>query len=268
MYAALADAYDLTERERHVLERLGVEADDPETGTSQWAVDRFGREAETWAAFDTLSIKLDAVNQPVTLQNFGLWYWRSACPLPILEQPDVLLCPKCRRTMGPALFPFWPLENRCADCIREQAKSEVRLIKQQMAGEKLRELLAANNSTHAAVPHITELVGGLITKLGGTQGLIDSWGAMIKELAKIDTATARAEVLKHYRALANMVADCNKMQQEELSMLDNLDDEQLRDYIAGLLVRRLTHQQIKMILEDVADVPQQLMGRVEYDGKA
>ena len=263
MYLLLADTYNLNGDERILLSDLGLNGRDEDAGTVEWMSRVAG--GERFDTLDSLCQKLDAY--PEQLMDFGLWFANSQCPVPIPNVPAALACPPqpkgCRRTMASANFPFWPVDERCCDCIRDKTFGpQVPMVKQQMAAAKLREMLRAASAEHVNVPHISQVTGGLVTLLGGVNGLTKAWYAAIQAVSdKPDRQ------LTQFNAIARMIQACNEMSQQEESALDRMSDEQLEAYTYRLLMRRLSADQISKILGDSVNVPQSDIAKLEY-GKA
>jgi hypothetical protein len=263
-FETLADTYYLSAEEREVLAMIGRESDDEHAGKVQWAVDRMGMDFQD--PYLSLCAKLDAVNDHEKMQLYGIWYLTARCPVPIpLNAPDLLMCPTsptgCRRTMAIGMFPFWPVDMRCADCIKDKSAPERRREKVVMAGERLAELLKVSSSRAASVPKLNELIGTLVVKQGGVDAIAEGWHAAIEDAKDKGRP---GDLLKHYNQLATLVKNCQEIEQNEQSILDKLADSELRDYIVSLLLQRLSYQQIQAILQDAADLPQQELGRLEY----
>ena len=260
MYTLLADTYNLDADERKLLDELGVQGYCQSAGSDDWAREVAG--SDRWDTLDNLTRKLDADSQQ--LLDFALWFRTSTCHVPAAMKPDALACPPgprgCRRTMGIGCFPFWPVDDRCCDCIRDGAFGRSQpLIKQEMAASKLREILRAGSAEHVNVPHLSQLTGGIVTLLGGVEGLTRSWKEAIDEVKEKPELA-----LRQYNQIAKMIQSCNEMESSTQSAMDAMSDEQLRDHAFRLLMSRLTADQVQSILSGIAEVPQRDMGRLSY----
>jgi len=260
MYPLLADTYNLDDNERNLLSELGIYGYEEEAGTDEWArTVAGGSRLET---LDSLCSKLDADSQQ--LQDFAVWYRTGSCAVPLVGPPDALACPPppqgCRRTMGIGCFPFWPVDPRCCDCIRDGAFGpSLPRVKQEMAAVKLREILRASSAEHVNVPHISQVTGSLVTLLGGTDGFVKAWHRAIEAVED-----KPEQQLKQFNAISNMIKACNEMRREEESAIDQLSDDQLKAQVFRLLMERLSADQVKVILAGAADVPQSEVGRLNY----
>ena len=261
MYQMLADTYNLSAEEREMLNRLGVESEIAGAGSIQWVADTIGGEAID--TYNNLALKLDAYNQPEKMQSYAFWYRTGTSPVPVVQEPDVLICPPqpagCRRTMGRGMFPFWPVDERCSDCIRDSVMPNRQLSKVQAMGGKLRELLNMTGSQGANVPHLAQVIGELVALQGGPSGIAQGWNSALEELKEKGKPSS---IVTQYNRLASFIERCNTMRQEELCALNELNDEELREYIARILFTKLSQETIAEILQESASLPQSEMGKL------
>lgn len=256
MYELLADTYDLTKDERDVLSELGKYAGAEGAGTEQWVAKVIGGSA--FKTYETLSMKLGCENDAAKMEEFAFWYRTGNCPLVIVDVPENAMCPSvngCRRTMGIGMFPFWPTDLRCTDCIRDAVRPRKSLEKQRTMGKKLRDLLVMNQGENTAVPHMSHVIGGVCTNLGGTEAVVKEYAALLQ-----DEGIKPGARLKHYETFTKLIGVCNELERQQandrMSLLDKYDPEQLGQFIVGLLAKNATKEQTELILGSVEDIPQ------------
>lgn len=261
MYVLLADTYNLTADEQTLLDELGAAGYDEDCGTQNWAM-RVTR-LERVEVLDELCRKLNANYDE--LVDFALWYRTGICHTPSSGRDDLAMCPPppvgCRTTKSIGMFPFWPVDVRCCDCIRDSVQGKGQLVvKQEIAGAKLRLMLRSAGAEHASVPQISSIVGAMVTSAGGVDGLVAKWTEVIEDLRESDPKAAANQYLQ----LTRMIEACNQIQRDEQSILDKLKDEELKDYIVRLLMQRMSLEQIREILSEAKGLPQAEVGRLSY----
>ena len=261
MYVLLADTYNLTADEQQLLSELGAAGYDGDCGEQAWAMRVAGlQRVET---LDTLCRKLNADYAELT--DFALWFRTNLCHTPSAGSPDLAICPPpptgCRTTKSIGMFPFYPVDKRCCDCIRDsvQGKSDA-VVKQEISGKKLRSMLRSAGAEHVSVPQISSIVGAMVTSSGGVDGMVSKWTQVIEELRETDPKSAANQYLQ----LTRMIEACNQIQRDEQSILDKLKDEELKDYIVRLLMQRMSLEQIREMLSEAKDLPQAEVGRLSY----
>lgn len=270
MYEVLADAYNLTQKEREALDCIGRHAEEDFSGTDSWVGTTLGKEF-LFDEWESLAYKTASEGDPQKLTDLGAWYSRGTPPIFDPNLPRHIVCvepPGCGRTMAAGMFPFYgckerPIESRCTDCIRSTVRTPTtELQKQRIRGQQLREILKANGSQSMAVPHVSEVIGGLVVEMGGTDAIVREWKRLLIHGQIKDEAK-----LKRFEQLAKFIATCNEIERESQDALDRTDPEQVGRFIVGLLQKYATKTQADLILNTLSGVPQHEVALIE-DGQA
>jgi hypothetical protein len=179
------------------------------------------------------------------------WMGTGSSPVIVPNPPPVEICPDpplgCGRTFGLSNFPYYPVDNRCADCIQRVCSPHRTYQSQRKSAHVLTHMLSKASSEQVAVPNINRILGGLVALEGGAEGLTTKWHDALEELRFKSPGSTK--LLENYRYIAKLIMEVNKMDMDRYDT-DSMNDEELKDYVVKLVMDRMTRGEISALIDE------------------
>lgn len=148
----------------------------------------------------------------------------SPYPIPHLKEPARLECPQCKEWL-----PFTEFDSgtdpQCARCRNRAAERELAEVRAQQCRKLSTGLLEGAKGGPSKLARLETFLNELMVNAGGTKVFSQLWWEHF-QLA-MQQRPGSHSVLDHFRSIAKLVMDVNKLQHQE-SVAD-MTDQQLRD---------------------------------------
>lgn len=202
-------------------------------------------------AVDDLYTRL-AINEMRVLVMFAQWV--ESGQRPQFEEDgkhDIFTCPAerngCGETKRITAFPVWPIDHRCSECIKLNAMSARRYERRLRAEKALASMLEHLNAQWIELPHINNVIAGVINYFGGVEEYVKMWCEQI-ELAKKDKPGSKY-VLDALRDISRLLAQANDMNSDISKNIEELNEEETRKYIVNVVLRQLAIEGKEQLLD-------------------
>lgn len=208
-----------------------------------------------WASRNNANIKEDLqvkfnTNDLHRLIEFAGWLCTGEGPL-TTDRPRLKFCSPqpdgCGLAFGLDMFPFWPLDDRCALCIKRCVSPDPTHMKRVEAGRALQSMLNIAKRPDVMSPHISSVLGNIYALAGGPQGFANFvWDHIIALKEKDPAAFGLSKMLI---GLMNLTSVATKLDQETIN-LDDIDDAGLKRYLQDMLLKKLNKEEATRFIEE------------------
>ena len=257
-YPMLREAYQLTDEQCDYLARV-VDYNASERAVEFGWNTIYANDLDGLRISEDLRIKFNT-QDPEMMRKFGEWLVTGECPVTPTEMPKLKFCVSEPQGCGLAFaiyqVPFWPMDERCAACIKRCVAPEPTYHKRLEAGRALQAMMTITKRPDVMSPHISHVVGQIMALEGGASGFAQHVHQHLAALrAKDDACYALG---KMYVALMNLIAMSTKLDNETLN-LDDIDDAGLKRYLQDMLMQKLTKEEAVRYIQDAVIETDQLV---------
>jgi hypothetical protein len=257
-YPILREAYNLTNEQCDYLARVVEYNQGDKAIESGWNTIH-ANDLDGLRIAEDLRIKFNT-EDPELIRKFGEWLMTGECPVTPTDTPKLKFCVSEPNGCGLAYaiyqFPFWPMDERCAGCIKRCVAPEPTYHKRLEAGRALQAMMTITKRPDVMSPHISHVVGQIMTLEGGAAGFAQHVHHHLVALREKDPACYA--VGKMYIALMNLIALSTKLDNETLN-LDDIDDAGLKRYLQDMLLQKLTKEEAVRYIQDAVTETDQLV---------